>query len=138
MTDLFDHEERVVPCLAVSKLREKYLSLNTHHLVARKRNSIEFRLLEGTKDSSLASSWVGFVLNFVRRASSAGTPWNYRWASPGEFADLVGQGPHMEWIEGRIRQNSRSNSLRFWRARAEAEDLIFGRTSAFIGELRDK
>jgi hypothetical protein len=138
MTDLFDHEERVVPCLAVSKLREKYLSLNAHHLVARKRNSIEFRVLEGTKDSSLVSSWVGFVLNFVRRASAAGAPENYRWASPEEFIGLVGHGPHMDWIGGRIGDNSPSNSLRFWRVRAEAEGFVFGRRPAFIGGQQDK
>lgn len=137
LTDLFDHEERVVPCLAVSKLRDKYLSLNTHHLVARKRNSIEFRLLEGTKDSSLASSWVEFILNFVRRSSSAGIPENYRWCSAEEFAELVGEGPHMEWIRSRIGDNSRLNSLRFWRARAEAEGRLFGRTSPFIASLLD-
>jgi hypothetical protein len=132
MTDLFDHEERVVPCLAVSKLRDKYLSLNTHHLVARKRNSIEFRVLEGTKDSSLVSSWVDFVLNFVRRASSVGPPDNYRWASVEEFAGLVGDGPHKEWIRGRIGENSLSNSLRFWSARMEAEGLVFGRRFSVI------
>lgn len=124
LTDLFDHDERVVPCLAVSKLRDKYLSINTHHLVARKRNSIEFRLLEGTKDSLLAASWVAFVLNFVRRSAAAGIPRDYRWASSGEFADLVGAGPHMEWIKSRMGCNSRSNSLRFWHARTESEGFF--------------
>lgn len=130
LTDLFDHDERVVPCLVVSKLRDKYLSINTHHLVARKRNSIEFRLLEGTKDSCLAASWVAFVLNFVRRSSSAAVPQNYRWASAEEFAELVGFGPHLEWIRSRARLNCRTNSLRFWAARSESEVSFLDKSDA--------
>lgn len=130
LTDLFDHEEKVVPCLAVSKLRDKYLSLNTHHLVARKRNSIEFRLLEGTKDSSLVRSWISFILNFVKRAATAGAPDNYRWAASKEFANLVGDSSHMDWINTRIQENCRPNSLLFWRSRTEVEYRLFGLTGS--------
>lgn len=137
MTDLFDHDERVVPCLAVSKLRDKYLSLNTHHLVARKRYSIEFRLLEGTKDPSLTSSWVGFVLNFVRRASAEAVPDDYRWVSFDRFTSLVGSDHHMRWIEGRIAANFHGDSLRFWRAVRASGKCIFGRTPPLIAALVD-
>jgi hypothetical protein len=130
MTDLFDHEERVVPCLAVSKLRDKYLSLNTHHLVERKRNSVEFRILEGTKDSSLASSWIGFVLNFVRRASARPAPENYRWVDLDGLRSLVDSDAHMGWIESRIGENFHGDPGRFWGA-------IFGRTPPYISTLVD-
>lgn len=137
MTDIFNHEERVVPCLAVSKLRDKYLSLNTYHLVARKRNSIEFRLLEGTKDSSLAFSWVSFLLNFVRRSAAEDIPKDYRWVSSDRFSSLVGSEEHMSWINSRISSNCFEENLRFWRAIHEHDPCLFGRRTSFIGSLGD-
>jgi hypothetical protein len=138
LTDLFDHEERVVPCLAVSKLREKYLSLNTYHLVERRRNSIEFRILEGTKDSHLASSWIGFVLNFVRQSAARPIPENYRWVELSDFESLIASDFYMDWILGRIAENWGGDSSHFWRSVADAEGVVFGRMPSFIDRLRDK
>lgn len=144
-SDLFGHDERVVPCMSVSKLRDKYLTLNTHHLVARKRNSIEFRILEGTKDSSLCESWVGFVLNFVSRAAAAGMPEDYRWVGLEEVEELVESESCSAWLRDRILENSSDSPSRFWRARADREmsrlraSGVFGRTNSFfIGCERDK
>ena len=137
-TDLFDHDELVVPCTAVGKLKDKYLSLNTHHLVARKRNSIEFRILEGTKDSSLVSSWIGFIANFVERSTHLGPPDDYKWLTEDQFVDFVASSRHTDWIASRIDDNSSENSLKFWRARGDFESRFFGRRPSFIGERRDK
>lgn len=145
LTDLFDHDEKVVPCLAVGKLSEKYLTLNTHHLVARKRKSIEFRILEGTKDSELVGEWIRFVLNFVGRARLAGMPNDYRWISESEVGRLIESDRCSGWLHERILENATEDSSRFWLARHEhemglpARPVIFGRTApSFIGAQRDK
>lgn len=143
-TDLFDHEEKVLPCMAVGKLRDKYLTLNTHHLVARKRDSIEFRIMEGTVDPELAGPWIGFLLNFVGKASAAPMPDDYRWVSIGELDRLVESEDFSRWIRARILENSEGERSRFWRARLAAElprlggRPFFGRTASFLGPLRDK
>lgn len=134
LTDLFSHDEKVVPCMAVSKLQDKYLTLNTHHLVGRKRNSIEFRVLEGTKDSGLCGSWVGFVLDFVRASVAAGLPDDYRWVSLEEVERFVSSPPSAAWLRARVLENSCESPSRFWRTRSDFEmsrlvaSGIFGRT----------
>ena len=145
MTDIFDHDEMVVPFTAVSKLSEKYLTLNTHHMMARRRNSIEFRILEGTKDASLVESWLKFVLNFVRKAKSAGVPSDYRWVSAEDVHRLIDSGPCSRWLSDRIAENIMDAPEGFWRTRAEFESLganisgVFGRKkSCGIGFEVDK
>lgn len=145
LTDLFSHDEKVVPCMAVSKLQDKYLTLNTHHLVGRKRNSIEFRILEGTKDSRLCRSWLEFVLGFVRGSVAAGIPNEYTWVSLEDVERLVASPSSTEWLRSRILENSPSPNSRFWRARSEFEMSrlaaagIFGRTERRVIEpQRDK
>jgi hypothetical protein len=122
----------------INKLRDKYLTVNTHHLVSKKRNSIEFRLLEGTKDASVAVPWVSLILNFVQTASSIAVPEDYRWLERDEvfkmFLTTEGRG----WMERRTRQNRPKKSSRFWLVRDSAaekysdERVFFGRTSSFI------
>lgn len=133
MTDLFDHEDAVVPVAVVDKLRDKYLSANTHHLVARKRRSVEFRIMEGTKDSGAACNWVRFLLNFVRRAAAAGPPEDYRWVGLPEVESLVQSGGLFLWLAGRIERNASSAASRFWASRVGG----FGETPSFIGPRRD-
>ena len=122
-TDLFSHEEKPVPCFAVNKLKDKYLTLNTHHLVSRKRNSIEFRILEGTKDSSLAVSWISLVLNFVRGASATPIPDDYRWLEWDEVLDMFLSQEDRLWLLRRIAHNRPSRSSRFWMAR---DRMLYG------------
>lgn len=142
-TDLFSHDEKPVPCLVVDKLKDKYLTLNTHHLTARKRNSIEFRLLEGTKDSSVAVPWVSLLLNFVRKSSSMAIPENYRWLERSEVADMFLAAADMDWLTRRINQNRPSSASKFWAARDSALSVqadsgtFFGRTAPFIVASRD-
>lgn len=145
MTDLFGHDERVIPCMAVSKMSDKYLTLNTHHMVARKRSSIEFRMLEGTKNASLVRSWVEFVLNFVRRASAAGAPDDYRWVEAADVHRLIGSESCSRWLERRTMENLLDAPAGFWRARSDFEadrrrpPEVFGRTDAsVIGAEMDK
>ena len=145
LTDLFDHEDEVVPYILVNKLKDKYLTLNTHHLVAKKRNSIEIRILEGTKDPELCASWVRLVLDFVRKSSAAGLPPDYTWSSLGHLEDLLDSDACSSWLRRRILENSAVSQSRFWRARSslELQRLSclggFGQMSPlFIGLERDK
>lgn len=139
MTELFDHDDPVVPHILVDKLKEKYLSLNTYHLAARKRQSIEFRMLEGTKDSCLASNWIRFVINFVRRTSELELPSDYKWISPSEVEFIVGSSELFSWLRGRVFANASRSKSRFWNARFMKEfngfqtQPVFGQTGSFIG-----
>lgn len=143
-TDLFGHDEKVVPCMTVSKLRDKYLTVNTHHMVSRKRNSIEFRPLEGTKDPALVSDWVRFVLNFVRRSADSGLPDDYTWLSLEGVEELISSDPCSAWLRARIGENHRSDTSRFWRSRLDCEidrlsaAGIFGPMDASFVPLGDK
>lgn len=142
-TDLFSHDERPVPCLAVNKLRDKYLTLNTHHLVSRKRNSIEFRLLEGTKEASVAMPWINLLINFVRGASSYSIPDDYTWLERNDVLEMFLTRDDALWLRGRIGQNRPANSSRFWIARdlalsdSSGREAFFGQTVPFIDPLED-
>jgi len=144
-TDLFDHEDEVEPCVLANRLKDKYLTLNTHHLMAKKRNSIEFRILEGTKNPLLCASWVRFVLNFVKKSSAAGLPSDYTWLSLEQVESLLDSYECSSWLRWRILENSAGSQSRFWRARSDRElqsfptGASFGReTPLFIGCERDK
>lgn len=89
LTDLFDHEEDILPIVLVSKFSDKYLSLNTYHLANRKRNTLEFRIFEATLDSGLASNFISLVMLFIERSVQAGLPNNYCWLDPYEFFDFM-------------------------------------------------
>lgn len=85
MTDIFDHEEFVAPHLVISKLSNKYLSLNTYHFQNRKRKAIEFRLAEGTKDFEFVFNWVRLLDSFIGVFKDKKIPDNYCWEDPSVF-----------------------------------------------------
>jgi len=144
MTDIFDSDERVVPCRAVSKLRDKYLTLNTNHMVSRKRKSIEFRLMEGTLDFSLVRLWVEFLFCFVESAAARGMPNDYCWLDPGEVVNLLGSEYALPWMRPRVVKNLFDAPTPFWleRARIEYRKYLrmgfFGENRSFIGVAGNK
>lgn len=88
LMDLFDHDEEILPFRLISKMSDKYLSLNTHHLFNRKRHSIEFRIFESTTDFDFASNCIDLVLNFIDQSIFHGLPKNYTWLDPNDFFDF--------------------------------------------------
>jgi hypothetical protein len=84
-TCLFDHSERVSLHRAFSKLKDKYLTMNTFHMFHRRRNSLEFRILEGTKDFRLVENWINLIFHFVDRCRLSPPPESYVWSDPEDF-----------------------------------------------------
>jgi hypothetical protein len=110
----------------------KYYSVNTLHLVNRKRNTIEFRIMdnEACLNPRSARNWTALILYFVERAISVGAPksyvsgdpWSgYCWLDPRsvfEFLGFVGEvelSPRLqqirEWFLGRLYNWGRNSGL---------------------------
>lgn len=89
LLDMFDHEEEVTPLRVVTKLSDKYLSLNTFHLVNRRRQTIEFRIAEGTTDSNFISNWIELISIFIDKSISNGLPSNYCWLDHVDFFNFL-------------------------------------------------
>jgi hypothetical protein len=88
-TELFDHEEKVMLYRALSKLSDKYLTLNTYHLFNKKRSTVEFRLGEGTKDITFVKNWLLILKSFSQATRHNSCPNNYRWIEPEHFFDFL-------------------------------------------------
>lgn len=88
-TDLFDHEEDVCPFRVVSKLSNKYLTLNTFHLFHKRRKTIEFRLAEGTTDFNFVKNWISIIDKFLNSAINSSPPENYLWLDPDQVFDFL-------------------------------------------------
>jgi hypothetical protein len=104
LTDLFDHEEDVIPMVLVNKFSDKYLSLNTYHLTNKKRKTIEFRIFEGTLDSEFASKCIDLIMLFVKRSTSASLPENYSWIDVNDFFEFLNfEDPNLKfWFLNRL------------------------------------
>lgn len=89
MTDIFDHNDVVSPEFIISKLGDKYLSLNTYHLKNGNRKAIEFRLAEGTKNFEFAFNWITMLNLFIETFRYKKIPKDYKWEDPNLFFDLV-------------------------------------------------
>lgn len=106
LLDLFSPDEEVAVESIFRKLGQKYLSANAFHFFNRRRKTIEFRLAEGTKDSSFADKWIRTVLNFSERASSIGLPSDYRWLRPEEVLNFLKMEEELEgWFLSRLVSN---------------------------------
>lgn len=88
-TDLFDHEEKVCKFRVVSKLSDKYLSLNTYHLFNKNRNTIEFRLGEGTKDLLFVNNWIDLIYCFLESSTNNYSPKDYKWLDCEDVFDFL-------------------------------------------------
>lgn len=114
-TFLFDHGEDVSLHRAFSKMSDKYLTMNTFHMFNKRRNSVEFRLLEATKDFSLVKNWVDLIFHFVDRCMESEPPKDYSWSDPELFFEFMnfGEGSRIgPWLLDRLVENcSRDHML---------------------------
>jgi hypothetical protein len=88
-TELFDHDEKVSAFRAISKLSDKYLTLNTYHLFNKRRWTLEFRLGEGTKDEVFVKNWISIILKFIDRCGKTSPPDTYKWIHHHEVFDFL-------------------------------------------------
>lgn len=116
--DLFDLEEKISNELVVNKLFDKYLSINTYHLLKNNRPTIEFRLAENTActDSNFAKKWIIFLENFISKSIKKGIPDNLKWLDffeVIEFLDIENE-EIKSWFLNRISTNINSEII-FWK-----------------------
>lgn len=145
-TSLINDSELVSPQIIINKLSDKYLTANSFHLFNRNRNSVEFRLCEGIKDSNTALNWIGVVSHFVKKSIAAGLPEDYRWLEAGEIFDFLdfessSRIDLKKWLVGRLLKNiDFSDGLRVhvFKKYAEIYSSTFGQTPSFIVGPRDK
>ena len=134
LTDILDSDDIVASEIIFKKLSFKYLSLNTFHMFNRRRPTIEFRMAEGTMDSSFASNWVDLLMSFCKKAVSSGLPADYSWLSPREVFDFMNLEPHLEcWFLNRLDCTSyaseffsparRRHAMNFYSSRAELNSI---------------
>lgn len=88
-TELFDHDENVSTFRLVSKLSDKYLTLNTYHLFNKRRHTLEFRLGEGTKDPIFVRNWISIINNFINSSKNKEPPNNYKWLDHSQVFDFL-------------------------------------------------
>lgn len=115
VTDILDSEDLVVPEILFKKLSFKYLSLNTYHAFNRRRPTIEFRIAEGTKDSTFALNWIRLILRFARKSATEGLPADYTWLRPDQVIDFMDLEPELEsWFLGRLLFNCSGGKSEFF------------------------
>lgn len=139
LTDTISHDEVLISSLMISRLSNKYFSLNTHHMFLGKRNSIEFRLMEGTKSSLDVQMWVRLILQFVESTSHLDHPNDLRWIDLEDVCRIINKPDLENWLRLRIALNSQEGSSSFfWKDRLIREyyesfsSLSFGQSSSII------
>lgn len=102
LCELFEHDgvyglETLIKRLGTAK----YGTLNTYHLKAGKRQTIEFRIMENEccQNPYMAKNWIRLILHFIEmaclkgipRVYEDGNPWTgYCWLDPKEVFQLLG------------------------------------------------
>lgn len=89
LTSLFNSDDLIVPIVLIKKMSDKYLTTNSFHFFNKKRNSIEFRLAEGTKNSEFASNWIALIFCFLDACKESGIPEDYRWLDANQVLDFI-------------------------------------------------
>lgn len=88
-TELFDHDEKVSAFRVISKLSDKYLTLNTYHLFNKRRFTLEFRIGEGTKDEIFVKNWLSIVFKFIDAAKKRQPPEDFKWLNHDDVFDFL-------------------------------------------------
>lgn len=139
LTDTVSHDEVLISSIMISRLSNKYFSLNTHHMFFGKRNSIEFRLMEGTKNSFDIQMWVRLILRFVESTSHLKRPNDLKWIDLDEVCKIISAPDLEDWLRLRIALNSKDESSSFfWKDRlireySDSSLLVsFGQSSSII------
>lgn len=146
VSDFLEHDSSFAPEKLISILgRTKYNTINTYHMNKGRRQTIEFRIMEGTActDPTLAENWIKLLLHFVDRAKSQDPPGPYvigdQWSSfvlldPFDVFEFLGFNGGYElssdlqqvknWFLKRLEQNSKSfeglSQDSFWSAKSRA------------------
>lgn len=125
LSDMFEHDvklnsEYLIKCFGSNK----YTSLNTFHYCKKKRETIEFRIMEEDCciNSESAKNWIILLVHFVETAIKRGLPDNYRkgdkwssylWLDPMDVFEFLGYnlnlGPilseNKKWFLNRLNKN---------------------------------
>jgi hypothetical protein len=88
-TDLFSISDEVSLDHLVRRLGNKYLSLNTFHMVEGRRKSVEFRLGEAADNADFVENWISLVLRFVDASVSSLPPDDYGWLDPEDIFEFM-------------------------------------------------
>lgn len=89
ITDLINSDEEVCSNDLIKKLKHKHFSINCFHFFYKRRPTLEFRIGEGTKNSTFVKNWVKLLLSFADSAILKGLPKNYNWLNPKEVLDFL-------------------------------------------------
>jgi hypothetical protein len=133
ISDLFSHDYNIVARDLIMRLgKNKYYTINTYHLAAGRRQTIEFRIIEGEgcTDPYLVKNWVRLLIHFVERALgspwprqySAGDPWSgLCWLDPidvmkflgfdGSYVLSQGMEQTRNWFLARLKTNAPQTGL---------------------------
>jgi hypothetical protein len=116
LLDLFDVNQ--IDCSEiVDKLSNKYLSINTYHLVKNRRPTIEFRIADNAAclDSYFAKNWILFLDNFISKAVLKGLPDSLSWLDPKDFFEFleINNSELGSWFLQRVFTNIKSD-VSYW------------------------
>jgi len=115
LMDLFDHDEIVTPYRIFSKLSDKYLTLNTFHMFNKRRNTIEFRLGEGTKNPEFATNWVKVLFCFLNSCNTNPCPADYTWLEPKKVFEFLNLPDELRnWFLCRLVKNCGESTSSYW------------------------
>ena len=133
--DFFQHNENINPKKVFKLLgKSKYYTINTYHMNKGKRNTIEFRILEGEGclNKKLFKNWIFFLKNFINRSLQIGFPKKYKkgdyrtsfqYLDPIDVFEFLGffeanlskeQSYLKKWFIDRLKNNINSNVADFW------------------------
>lgn len=133
--DFFQYNENIDPKKVFHLLgTSKYYTINTYHMNKRKRNTIEFRILEdrGCLDVNLFTNWILFLNNFINRSLKFGIPKKYQkdnYYTSFQYLDPVDVFKFLgfldkniskdmlylkNWFLDRLKNNINSNVSYFW------------------------
>jgi hypothetical protein len=133
--DFFNYNEKIDVKKIFNLLgRSKYFTINTYHMKNKRRNTIEFRILEGKGcvDSDLCKNWILFLNLFIEQSLRNGIPKkfykNNYWTSfyyleTIQFFDFLGfldsnlsleKKRLRDWVYQRMKQNIETNQSGFW------------------------
>jgi hypothetical protein len=102
LSDVFEHTGPLSAMDLILRLGDhKYFTVNTYHLVANRRPTIEFRIVEkeGCLNANLAKNWIRLILHFVEMTKDRGVPKKYKrndpwssllWLDPKDVLLLLG------------------------------------------------
>ena len=127
MTNIFRSSDFVTPIKVIESLGEKYLTLNTYHLMARRRNTIEFRLAESTLDVEFFQNWISLLIHFINLAKEKELPEDFCWLDFNEAINFLNldEIPKIKiWFFKRLQEKIGQSKSDWWSENTRKKDLI--------------